>query len=147
MVDIAGFAEEDVPLNSVVALADRLAFDGLVTVGSSGGTATATLTAHGIAAAEQAAAARADPRQRTQALRRGMITWLADRENASATPHDWRPFLHDPRSTFQGDFFTIHELAREAQYLAEHGLIRGLAARDSADLGWTRPRLTAKGRD
>ena len=91
VVDIAGFAEEDVPLDSVVALADRLAFDGLVTVGSYGETATATLTAHGIAAAEQAAAARADPRQRTQALRRGMITWLADRENASATPHDWRP--------------------------------------------------------
>jgi hypothetical protein len=105
------------------------------------------LTADGVAAAERAAAARADPRQRSQALRRGMITWLADREKASDTPHDWTRFLHDPRSTFYGDFFTTDELAREAPYLTEHGLIRGLAARDGTDFGWTRPRLTAKGRD
>ncbi len=146
-VDLAGFAEHDVPLDSVITLADRLASDGLVTVDSSGETATATLTAHGVAAAEQAAATRADPRRRTQALRRGMITWLADRENASDAPHDWRRFLHDPRSTFHGDFFTLYELAREAQYLAEHGLIRELTGRDGGDFGWTRPRLTAKGRD
>ena len=146
-IDLAGFAEHDVPLDSVVTLAGHLAADGLIIIGSSGQTATATLTADGITATEQAAAARADPRQRSQALRRGMITWLADRENASDTPHDWTRFLHDPRATFCGDFFTIHELAREAQYLAEHELIRGLAARDSADFGWTRPRLTAKGRD
>ena len=76
-----------------------------------------------------------------------MITWLADRENASDTPDDWKSFLHDPGSTFCGDFFTIHELAREAHYLAEHGLIRGLGGRDGDDFGWTRPRLTAKGRD
>jgi len=146
-VDLTGFAEHDVPLGSVVTLADRLASDGLVTVDSDGETATATLTPHGVTAAEQAAAARADHRQRTKALRRGMITWLAEREHASDTPHDWRPFLHDPRSTFHGDFFTIPELAREAHYLAEHGLIRGLSHRDCADFGWTRPRLTAKGRD
>jgi hypothetical protein len=146
-VDLAGFAEHDVPLDSVVVLAGRLASDGLVTVDSSGQAATATLTAHGIAAAERAAAARADPRQRTRVLRRGMITWLADRENAMDAPHDWERFLHEPRSTFHGDFRTIHELGREARYLAEHGLIRGLADRDGTDVGWTRPRLTAKGRD
>jgi hypothetical protein len=146
-VDLAGFAEHDVLLGSVVTLADRLASDGLIIVGSSGQTATATLTVDGVTAAEQAAAARADPRQRTQALRQGMITWLADRENASDAPHDWTRFLRDPRSTFCGDFFTTHDLAREAQYLAEHGLIRGLAARDGTDSGWTLPRLTAKGRD
>lgn len=145
--DLTGFAGHDVPLSSVIMLAGHLAADGLVIVGSSGQTVTATLTADGVAAAEQAAAARADPWQRSRALRRGMITWLADRENASGTPHDWRSFLLDPRSTFRGDFFTIQELAREAQYLAEHGLIRGPAARDSTDFGWTLPRLTAKGRD
>jgi hypothetical protein len=54
------------------------------------------LTVLGVTAAEQTAAARADPRQRIQALRQGMITWLADRENASDAPHDWTRFLHDP---------------------------------------------------
>ncbi len=146
-VDLTGFAGYDVPLSSVITLAGHLAADELVIVGSSGQTAMVTLTPAGVTAARQAAATRADSRQRTQALRRGMITWLADREVASATPHDWRNFLFDPRSTFQGDFFTIDELAREAQYLAERGLIRGLTARDSTDFGWTRPRLTAKGRD
>lgn len=146
VVNLTGFADGDVSLSSVITLARCLAADGLVTVGASGRTATATLTADGIAAAEQAAGARADPRQRSQALRRGMITWLADRENASSTPHNWEIFLLDPRSTFQGDFFTIDELAREARYLAERGLIRGLAS-GGADSGWTRPRLTAKGRD
>jgi hypothetical protein len=76
-----------------------------------------------------------------------MITWLADRENAAHITHDWSGFLHDSRSAFYGGFFAVHELAREVQYLAEHGLIRGLTVRDGADLGWTRPRLTAKGRD
>ena len=38
-------------------------------------------------------------------------------------------------------------MAREAQYLAEHGLVRGLTAGDGPDDGWTLPRLTAKGRD
>jgi len=146
-VDLAGFAGHDVPLDSVITLAGRLASDGLVTVVSSGQTATATLTAHGIAAAEQDAAIRADPRQRAQALRRGMITWLAERENTSDAPHNWVRFLRDPRSTFHGHFFTVHELAREAQYLAERGLIRGVTADDGADFGWTLPRLTAKGRD
>lgn len=146
-VALTGFADGDVPLSSVITLARCLAADGLVTVGNSSQTATATLTADGVAAAAQAASARADPRQRSQALRRGMITWLADRENASSTPHDWKSFLLDPRSSFQGDFFTIGELAREAQYLSERGLIRGLASRDGADSGWTLPRLTAKGRD
>jgi hypothetical protein len=146
-VDLTGFAEREVPLDSVVTLAGCLASDGLVTVDSDGETATAILTPHGVAAAEHAAAARADHRRRAQALRRRMITWLADREHASDVPHDWRPFLHDPRSTFHGDFFTVHELAREAHYLTEHGLIRGLSHRNGAESGWTRPRLTAKGRD
>lgn len=147
VVDLTGFADGDVPLSSVITLARCLAADGLVTVGASGQTVTATMTTDGVTAAGHAADARTDPRQRSQALRRGMITWLADRENASSMPHDWKSFLLDPRSTFQGDFFTIGELAREAQYLAERGLIRALAARDGTDSGWTLPRLTAKGRD
>jgi hypothetical protein len=147
VVDLAGFGERDVPVDSVITLAEHLASDGLVNVDSSNERATATLTRDGVDAAERAAAVRADSRQRAQALRQRMITWLAGRENASDTPHDWKAFLHDPRSTFYGGFFTIHELAREAHYLAEHGLIRGLGGRDGDDLGWTRPRLTAKGRD
>jgi hypothetical protein len=146
-VRLTGFAEQDVPLDSVVELANGLASDGLITVSSSANTPTATLTAHGVAVAEQAAADRANHRQRAEALRRGMITWLADRENSSDTPNDWKSFLRDPRSTFCGDFFTVSELAREAQYLAEHGLIRGLTHGGQHDFGWTRPTMTAKGRD
>ena len=44
VVDLAGFGEHDVPLDSVVTLAEHLASDGLVTVDSSGERATATLT-------------------------------------------------------------------------------------------------------
>jgi hypothetical protein len=146
-VNLAGFAQQDVLIESVVALADTLASDGLVAVVSSGKAATATLTALGVAAAEEAAAARADPRQRAEALRRGMITWLADRESATGTLPDWNRFLRDPRSTFYGYFFTTQEVAREAQYLAEHGLIRGYGNGDGTDFGWTLPSLTAKGRD
>lgn len=146
-VDLAGFAGEDVPLGSVVTLAGHLASNGLVIVDSFDESATATLTAQGLATAEKADAARADPRLRAQALRQGMITWLADRENGAAAPPDWRPFLYDPRSSFHGDLFSNDELVREAQYLAEHGLIRGLADQHDTNLGWTCPRLTAKGRD
>jgi hypothetical protein len=60
-LDLAGFAGDDVPLDSVITLAGRLASDGLITVVSSGQTATATLTSRGIAAAEQPPPAAARP--------------------------------------------------------------------------------------
>ena len=145
-VDLAGFAESDVPLASVIALADHLADGELVTVDSCGQTAAATLTALGGSAAEQAAVDRGNRQLRARALQRGMITWLADRENAADTPHDWQDFWYDTRATFRGDVFTGEELAREARSLVDRRQIRGRADRNGADTGLRMPQLTAKGR-
>ncbi|GAA1952742.1 hypothetical protein [Catenulispora subtropica] len=146
-VDLAGFAPGDVTLESVTTLAEHLSEQGLLTIAATATGVTATLTENGRAEAEQAAIARADRHQREEALRQGMITFLAEYERSSRTPDDWKPFLLDPRSMFHGDFFTVDELAREAQYLAEMGLIRSFSQTNGMDRGWTMPQLTARGRN
>jgi hypothetical protein len=141
-IDLADFAPNDVPLDCVLPLADRLCDSG--DLRRSGSDTVAYLTAKGIRAAHEAAALRGNRTRRTEALQNGIIRWIYDNEEPA--DGDWyidlRDFLHDPRAVFYGRFFTENEVASELAYLVELELLH-----EPHTTWWYWPTLTAKGRN
>lgn len=136
---LSDFAPGDIPILSVVALADQLQEMGLLVRDPT--YAWARMTAHGVAAARAALAERDNRTLRIEALRNRIVLWV---HTMSETEEhlDLRDFLHDPAAVFHGRFFTEAELHEETVYLREKGLLK------DDHMPWCLyPVLTPTGRD
>jgi hypothetical protein len=139
--DLLDFAPGDIPLDCAMPLANHLQAAGLLSLTPD--TTTIALTTEGITAAQTATAERTNPTRRAEALRNGIVQWIYEADGAENTDDyvTFYQFLHDPRCTFRGRFFTLNEVEHEYTYLVDRGLL--IERRP----WWLWPSLTPSGRD
>ena len=139
--DLLDFAPGDIPLDCAMPLASYLQATGLLSLTPD--TTTIALTIDGITATQTAAAERNNPTRRAEALRNGIVQWIYEADGAENTDDyvTFYQFLQDPRCSFRGRFFTLHEVEREYIYLVDRGLINEI------NPWWLSPSLTPAGRD
>ncbi|RSN46361.1 hypothetical protein DMC64_16710 [Amycolatopsis sp. WAC 04197] len=134
-------------------LDDRFGYDlvryltdaGLVQDVSTLGAPDALLNHRGIAAAQRRQADLADPRRRAEELRRRMLVWLDQEDEADRIPVDWSEFELTPNLVeYAGTQFSHREVLKAAQYMHHHRLITSVRLDDASD-GEVRPQLTAAG--
>jgi hypothetical protein len=107
---------------------------------SGGGEIQCELTGAGRSAADKLVKSRSA--NRVGALRHRMLAWLDEHTDAIA----WTEFLASDHAHHDQRAFTEAELAREAQYLHDHGLIKSIHIEEGND-GMIQPQITARGRD
>ncbi|MER5363417.1 hypothetical protein [Streptomyces sp. NPDC002785] len=105
----------------------------------------ANLTPRGLQWVQERQGRRADPRARSAAARKGLLTWLwTQKEKGVGFPYA-DGILQSPLSLFEGDRLTPGEVDRAAAYLLSKELITG---NKSGQLeGPARAEITAKGQD
>jgi hypothetical protein len=75
-----------------------------------------------------------------------MLRWLFNEEDRGSAPESWHAFLADNPSHLLGEQFSVEEVARQAKYLVDRGLLTAVKI-EEAGPGWIYPRLTANGQD
>ena len=110
-----------------------------------GGT-SAKLSGRGISRIEGIRQARADRPQRAADLQRQMLRWLFDQEDSGAPPESWTAFVATEPSHLLGTVFSVHEVAKQAEYLQSKSLLTSITI-EEASPGWLHPHLTPNGQD
>lgn len=143
--DIDSYLEENgLDIRFGLDVVRHLADTGLVEDVSTFGGPGALLNHRGIAAAQRRQAELAAPRRRAEELRRRMLTWLDQEEEADRIPVDWSEFEAGANLEATGGSYSHRDVLKAAQYLHHQGLITS-ARLDQASDGEVRPHLTAEG--
>ncbi len=139
--DVADALGED--WQTVAAVADALAAEGLCTVGLSMRTESAPVQpGPGLdGLASQWLTSRGSKRERATACRDAVLEWLYEEGDH---PSDVSPFLEDPRAVLFGEPFTHDEAIAAMEHLVEVGLVQGSSVAWGGSV--LRPFLTADGR-
>ncbi len=138
-------ADNNLPPFSIWPLRDYLTNRGLVRDASGLNSVDVAITSEGLAFISEVRTQRSDPTNRAQHLRKFMLRWLYEK-SPNEPPHDWSAFYTDWRFFYLGESYTSDEVAREAEYLSDRGLISGLAIEEAGPAS-IYPRLTSDGRD
>ncbi|MGC3003434.1 hypothetical protein ACPF8X_34940 [Streptomyces sp. G35A] len=109
------------------------------------GDPAANLTPRGLQWVQERQRRRADPRARSAAARKGLLTWLWEQKNDGVGYPVVESVLQSPHSLFEGERLTSDEIDRAGAYLLSKALITGI--RTGQTEGPVRAEITAEGQD
>ncbi|NEA86658.1 hypothetical protein G3I38_17980 [Streptomyces sp. SID7958] len=109
------------------------------------GDPAANLTSRGLQWVQERQRRRADPRARSAAARKGLLTWLWEQKNDGVDYPVVESVLQSPHSLFEGERLTPDEIDRAGAYLLSKALITGI--RTGQTEGPVRAEITAEGQD
>ncbi|MEV5010911.1 hypothetical protein [Streptomyces sp. NPDC055692] len=90
------------------------------------GDPAANLTPRGLQWVQERQRRRADPRARSAAARKGLLTWLWEQKNDGVGYPSVESVLQSPHSLFEGERLTPDEIDRAGAYLLSKALITGI---------------------
>ncbi|GGK31527.1 hypothetical protein GCM10011583_74220 [Streptomyces camponoticapitis] len=109
------------------------------------GDPAANLTPRGLQWVQERQRRRADPRARSAAARKGLLTWLWEQKNDGVGYPNMESVLQSPHSLFEGARLTPEEIDRAGAYLLAKELITGTKTGQTE--GPVRAEITAEGQD
>ncbi|MGW2768742.1 hypothetical protein [Streptomyces sp. NPDC001275] len=109
------------------------------------GDPAANLTPRGLQWVQERQRRRADPRARSAAARKGLLTWLWEQKNDGVGYPSVESVLQSPHSLFEGERLTPDEIDRAGAYLLSKALITGIKTGQTE--GPVRAEITAEGQD
>lgn len=109
------------------------------------GDPAANLTPRGLQWVQERRRRRADPRARSAAARKGLLTWLWEQKNNGVGYPNVENIVQSPHSLFEGEQLTAEEIDRASAYLLSRKLITGTPTGQTE--GPVRAEITAEGQD
>ncbi|WP_306191462.1 hypothetical protein [Streptomyces sp. MK5] len=109
------------------------------------GDPAANLTPRGLQWVQERQRRRADPRARSAAARKGLLTWLWEQKNDGVGYPNVESILQSHHSLFEGERLKPDEIDRAGAYLLSKALITGIKTGQTE--GPVRAEITAEGQD